>query len=116
MSLQDFAQKEGDADGTVAFRCFWRLDYLGPCDLDVILVDPQRMGLEIAVCRCEGQQFAQAQSRKKSVVKATRKLTSSSSVKPLRKVLNSSSVQKDKCGERLLPIVPALRTGVSGKL
>lgn len=65
MSLQDFAQKEGDADGTVAFRCFWRLDYLGPCDLDVILVDPQRMGLEIAVCRCEGQQFAQAQSRKK---------------------------------------------------
>ena len=66
MSLQDFAQKEGDADGTVAFRRFRRLDYLGPCDLDVILVDPQRMGLEIAVCRCEGQQFAQAQSRKKN--------------------------------------------------
>ena len=65
MSLQDFAQKEGDADGTVAFRCFRRLDYLGPCDLNVILVDPQRMGLEIAVCRCEGQQFAQAQARKK---------------------------------------------------
>ena len=65
MSLQDFAQKEGDADGTIAFRCFRRLDYLGPCDLNVILVDPQRMGLEIAVCRCEGQQFAQAQARKK---------------------------------------------------
>ena len=65
MSLQDFAQKERDTDGPVAFRRFWRLDYLGSCDLDVILVDPQRMGLEIAVCRCEGQQFAQAQSRKK---------------------------------------------------
>ena len=65
MSLQDFAQKERDTDGPVAFRRFWRLDYLGSCDLDVILVDPQRMGLEIAVCRCEGQQFAQAQARKK---------------------------------------------------
>lgn len=65
MSLQDFAQKERDTDGPVAFRRFWRLDYLSSCDLDVILVDPQRMGLEIAVCRCEGQQFAQAQARKK---------------------------------------------------
>lgn len=116
MSLQDFAQKERDTDGPVAFRRFWRLDYLGSCDLDVILVDPQRMGLEIAVCRCEGQQFAQAQARKKSVVKATRKLTSSSAVRPLRKVLNSSRVQKDRCGERLLPMVPALCTGFSGKL
>ena len=39
MGLNNFTQEQGNTDSTVTFRCFRCLDYLGACDLNVILID-----------------------------------------------------------------------------